>query len=589
MATLPRHRILALTGAAFALLSLALISPLIRAQGNQFKIGVLPFTDNTGTNAANLADSVSRAVQAEMVHTTQLQGRVLTLDPGVNPNSVDATKAVAIGQAQNVDVVVVGTVLEAHAESSSGSANLPSIRGFSLGGNKQTMKATVTLQGDLYSTSTGQKIDSVRVTGEQSQTKIGADTYTDLGSLSTGGANFDNSTIGKAFHKAVSDLVNKINTEQGQMAHYTGGGATGGSAAPGVAVAASGSPASAPAASAGGSSSPSAINAAAVSGGAAAAQPELKSVRIDFVPGERTIFFDDFSDMAQDEPPPHWKVRGAPIELRTGAGIRELYSAGDTSQSSPTIAVPPNFTLEVERTGTGDLDFEFRSKDDTNDLSFDMYQAEDKSGLRYKVDDSKETLGAGLVQVDFTKPLEVAIWVQQGRVRAYLNGNRVVDVNQVTYPPIDHLMIERHWHTVSPSGYNPTGIRTVRLAESAPDFSTLIASTGKYVTHGIYFDTDSDHLKPESAPVIKQVAAALEKTPTLKLEIDGYTDSVGDANHNLDLSKRRAQAVQSVLVAQFGIDTSRLTSNGMGAGNPIGSNDTPEGRAANRRVEFVKK
>jgi OmpA-OmpF porin, OOP family len=251
--------------------------------------------------------------------------------------------------------------------------------------------------------------------------------------------------------------------------------------------------------------------------------------------------------------------------------------------------VPPNFTREVERTGTGDLDFEFRSKDDTNDLSFDMYQAEDKSGLRYKVGDSKETLGAGLVQVDFTKPLEVAIWVQQGRVRAYLNGNRVVDVNQVTYPPIDHMMIERHWHTVSPSGYNPTGIRSVRLAESAPDFSTLIASTGKYVTHGIYFDTDSDHLKPESAPVIKQVAAALEKNPTLKLEIDGYTDSVGDANHNLDLSKRRAQAVQSVLVTQFGIDASRLTSNGMGAGNPIGSNDTPDGRATNRRVEFVKK
>ena len=578
-------RVVAWIGAGFALVSLVAVSPMISAQGNQYRVGVLPFVDNTGTNAANLADSVSRAVQAEIVHSTQLQGRVLTLDPGVNPNSVDATKAVAIGQGQNVDVVVMGTVLEAHAESSSSSANTPSFRGFSLGGHKETMKATVTLQADLYSTSTGQKIDSIHVTSEQSQTKIGTDTYSDLGSLSMGGTNFDNSTIGKAFHKTVSELVQKINSEQGQMAHYAGGGAAAGasvaasSSAPGAAT-------SAPAGNAGGSSSSTGMNAAAPGG--AAAQPELKSVRIDFVPGERTIFFDDFSDMAEDEPPPHWKVRGAPVELRTGGGIRELYSAGDTSQASP-ITLPPNFTLEVERTGTGDLDFELRNKDDINSLDFEMYQAEDKTGLRYKVGDSKEALGTGIVPVDFTKPLEVALWVQQGRVRAYLNGQRVVDVNQVTFPTIDHMVIERHWHTVSPSGYNPTGIRTVRLAESAPDFSEMIASTGKYVTHGIYFDTDSDRLKPESAPVVKQVAAALEKNPTLKLEIDGYTDSVGDASHNLDLSKRRAQAVQSVLVSQFGIDASRLSANGMGAGNPIGLNDTAEGRAANRRVEFVKK
>ena len=326
-----RGRVMAWIGAGFALLSLAVISPMINAQGGQFKVGVLPFVDNTGTNAANLADSVSRAVQAEIVHTTQLQGRVLTLDTGLNPSNVDAAKAVTIGQAQNVDVVVVGTVLEAHAESSSSSASTPSFRGFSLGGHKETMKATVTLQADLYSTSTGQKIDSIRVTGEQSQTKIGADTYSDLGALSTGGANFDNSTIGKAFHNAVSDLVKKINSEQGQMAHFAGG-----AAAAGASVVASGAAVSTPAGNAGGSNSSTGMNAAAPAGGAGA-QPELKSVKIDFVPGERTIFFDDFSDMAEDEPPPHWKVRGAPIELRTGGGIRELYSAGDTSQASPPI------------------------------------------------------------------------------------------------------------------------------------------------------------------------------------------------------------------------------------------------------------
>jgi outer membrane protein OmpA-like peptidoglycan-associated protein len=81
----------------------------------------------------------------------------------------------------------------------------------------------------------------------------------------------------------------------------------------------------------------------------------------------------------------------------------------------------------------------------------------------------------------------------------------------------------------------------------------------------------------------------LAKNPNLKLEIDGYTDSVGDAGHNLDLSKRRAQAVQAVLVAQFGVDAVRLTSGGFGADKPIGNNDTAQGRAENRRAEFVKK
>jgi outer membrane protein OmpA-like peptidoglycan-associated protein len=183
---------------------------------------------------------------------------------------------------------------------------------------------------------------------------------------------------------------------------------------------------------------------------------------------------------------------------------------------------------------------------------------------------------------DTSKPVQFALWAQQGRVRMYLNGKRLMDVNQVNLPPITHV-------DASIGGYRPNGIRKVRLAESAPDFSSIINSTGKYVTHGIYFDTDSDRLKPESGAVLKLVAAALDKNPALKLEIDGYTDSVGNAAHNLDLSKRRAQAVQAVLASQFRVDPSRLSTNGLGAEKPIASNDTADGRATNRRVEFVKR
>jgi OmpA-OmpF porin, OOP family len=157
-----------------------------------------------------------------------------------------------------------------------------------------------------------------------------------------------------------------------------------------------------------------------------------------------------------------------------------------------------------------------------------------------------------------------------------------VDANQVEFGSIVALE-----GTIG--GYRPNGIRSLRVAESAPDFSTVINASGKYVTHGIYFDTDSDRLKPESGAVLKQVAAGLQKNPNLKLEVDGYTDSVGDSARNSDLSKRRAQAVMSVLVSQFGIEAGRLAVNGFGAAQPIASNDTADGRAANRRVEFLKK
>ena len=74
----------------------------------------------------------------------------------------------------------------------------------------------------------------------------------------------------------------------------------------------------------------------------------------------------------------------------------------------------------------------------------------------------------------------------------------------------------------------------------------------------------------------------------LKLLIEGHTDSTGDAAHNLDLSRRRAEAVRGVLMAQFKVDATRLTAAGIGAAKPLDSNDTPAGRAQNRRVEFVK-
>ncbi len=309
-------------------------------------------------------------------------------------------------------------------------------------------------------------------------------------------------------------------------------------------------------------------------------QPNLVTTRIDFVPGEKTDFYDDFSDMPPGEPPPHWQVRGGTVSLAMGGGIRELEVSKDVTLTSATLNIPEDFTFQMKYTAKDDgtTDVAFEDKEDDNSLDLDVDPASSGS---ISISSRSGELGSGRLKAGECKtPCEVDVWAQGGRVRLYLNGERVADANQVKYQPITHLVIHRSWTTL--------GLRSVRIAESAPDPGLVLATTGKYVTHGILFDTDSDILKPASAGVIKEISTALYKHPGLKVEIDGYTDSTGNAAHNLDLSTRRAEAVMKVLVSQFGIAQGRLTAKGFGSQHPIASNETPEGRSQNRRVEFVK-
>ena len=319
-----------------------------------------------------------------------------------------------------------------------------------------------------------------------------------------------------------------------------------------------------------------------------AGQPDFTAIKADFIPGEKALFYDDFSDMAGDEPPPHWKVRGAVAELQVGNEIRQMTLKGESVTLTPNLkGLPKNFTMEQDFTiGEGnpdcrpEMEWTFRDKNGNTGLLLRTKQEGNGWWMRL---DTTEDLGENTIPVNWSQPVKLALWIQDGRVRLYLNEVRIFDVNQVTLPEI--ATVDEHMWT----GVKSVGYRFVRFGESTPDFSQSIASSGRYVTHNILFDTDSDHLKPESVAVIKSIAQGLVTNPNLKLQVEGHTDSTGDSNHNLDLSRRRAEAVKTVLVAQFNVDASRLTTAGMGDTKPIESNDTPQGRAQNRRVEFVRK
>ena len=114
-----------------------------------------------------------------------------------------------------------------------------------------------------------------------------------------------------------------------------------------------------------------------------------------------------------------------------------------------------------------------------------------------------------------------------------------------------------------------------------------LGETGHIALYGIYFDTDKAAIKPESRPTLDQIAKLLTSQPQLNVFIVGHTDSQGTYDYNLDLSRRRAEAIATELVKSYRIAQARLRTAGVGLLAPVGSNATEAGRALNRRVELV--
>lgn len=126
------------------------------------------------------------------------------------------------------------------------------------------------------------------------------------------------------------------------------------------------------------------------------------------------------------------------------------------------------------------------------------------------------------------------------------------------------------------------------LVSVNPKFlSDSLASEGKVVLQGIFFDTDKATIKPESSAALKAISDYLNQNKSTKVFIVGHTDTSGDYSHNVDLSGQRAKAVTDALIAAYKIDRNRLRAVGVGPVAPAGSNSTEEGKAKNRRVEMV--
>ena len=318
----------------------------------------------------------------------------------------------------------------------------------------------------------------------------------------------------------------------------------------------------------------------------------------DFIPGNKVLFYDDFSNTDVGEFPRKWTLKGPggggnSVEVVKYQGKRWLRSqppqAKDESMGDTTLYIrytggfPEKFTVEfdavLDKTGGGWNTRYGLLLNRPNEYPGGGYGEIDITG---KHAHSKNTT----TQLDMSdgNVHHIAISVNGTFVKAYVDNRRVINDPDALAGPVQYIgmtMGSHNWYS------NDLMFTNFRVAEGGKDIQSALDATGKVVTHGIYFDTGSATIKPQSLPTLKKILSLLQDRPGLKFSIEGHTDNRGAQGLNQTLSENRAKAVKAWLVSK-GISADRLRTKGWGDTKPIASNDTAVGRANNRRVEFVK-
>jgi outer membrane protein OmpA-like peptidoglycan-associated protein/curli biogenesis system outer membrane secretion channel CsgG len=307
-------------------------------------------------------------------------------------------------------------------------------------------------------------------------------------------------------------------------------------------------------------------------GAAGAPSAEVYSNEFDFVPGDKVIFYDDFSDTDVGDSPIRFKGPGLVVVERDG---KRWAQETKTSCGNQTVRLEPK---------DGDFPKKFT-------VEFDAVFG----NTAYALTTYYRMVGAGWlgvevggdVKYDFIPPAgvqHVSAAVNDTYVKLYVGGKRVHQNTDGTRRPIKSIRLCMWGKDKDTKAF----VTNFKIAEGGKDWAKELTSLGRIVTHGITFDSGSDRIRPESGPTLRSILKLLQDDSGLGFEIQGHTDTVGGDATNGPLSERRAAAVKAWLVSQ-GIADSRLTTKGLGATKPLESNETPEGRANNRRVEFVKR
>lgn len=325
--------------------------------------------------------------------------------------------------------------------------------------------------------------------------------------------------------------------------------------------------------------------------------------KFDFVPGDKIIFFDDFSNDYVGDFPGKWNTNGSGeivtigddskkwLELKPGYGI--VYIPDLSS-------LPEEYTIEFDLIADG-LDQKTGStavlkigvSDDPSfkwgkyaniDIPFCQYHpvgffARNGGAVNNKID--------GDIRNKVLGQPHISIAVNKQRFRLWVDESKYVDIPRMIPDGAFPKNIKFELHQFK-DGKERLFITNIKVAEGGQDLRGKLLSEGKISTTAILFHSGSANLQPQSMGVIRQISQALQQESSLNLKIVGHTDADGDDVLNLTLSKQRGETVKNVLITVYGIDESRLQTEGRGETEPFADNTTVNGKAQNRRVEFIK-
>jgi len=330
---------------------------------------------------------------------------------------------------------------------------------------------------------------------------------------------------------------------------------------------------------------------------AAKADPKVWD-NYDFVPGSKVIFFTDFSEDRVGNFARGLKFKSGQMDVVDRDGVKMLRS---TARSEFLIPVgkklPERFTLELDviapPTPIGGYDL----------IAIEGGSSLDRGAKSAEINwETSATLiigggqTAGTSNIKFPEAMtpllngnvaHIRVLMDSGYFKMYTNERRQYNIPELGFK---RDSVIRVFVKGTEAANGATFITSVRVAESETDvLYDALAAKGRWVTQGILFATGKADLKPESRPVLKEIASTMKAHPELRILIEGHTDNVGTPASNLTLSDARAAAVKTVLVNEFGVDEARMTTKGFGDTTPAAPNTTATGRAQNRRVEIVKK
>jgi outer membrane protein OmpA-like peptidoglycan-associated protein len=343
-----------------------------------------------------------------------------------------------------------------------------------------------------------------------------------------------------------------------------------------------------------------------------ASTPGQESIEVyskfDFVPGDKLLFFDDFTNDFVGDFPSKWNTNGGgelvAINDSPSKWLKILPGFG-TEYIPDLEELPEEFTMEFDVIIKG-LDNKTSSQAFLQIMVGDTKTFEKPKNYGFVEYPLCQFIDPGIIvenningkreirndiRMDIRKTVtsghHISLAVNKQRFRIWMNEQKLVDVPRLLPANIKMKGIKIHLRGID-INKESVYLSNFKIAEGGEDLRRKLLADGKISTNGILFNSGAADIQPQSMGIIRQIYQVLQQDTSLSLKIVGHTDSDGEEASNLALSKSRAVAVKNALVDIYGVDIDRLSTDGKGESQPVGDNNTIDGKSQNRRVEFIK-